>query len=78
MVYAQETKKVLNDLVDNINNFDLYFEMSDSSFTYQKSFDQKVKLLIRLKNLTPDEKEYTYSKLNDNGKKCWKRYFKID
>ena len=75
MVYTQQRKKILRSLVKEINEFDCYYEMSDSSIKYSNGCDNKIKIESKLKDLIFSEKQSIVSRLNENGKICWKRYF---
>lgn len=76
MVYTEQGKEMLNTLVKEINNFDLYYEMSDSHSVYEQGHNEKSKIILKIKNLIPSEKVKINKKLNSNGKNCWNRYFK--
>lgn len=76
MVYIQKKEEILNTLVDQINNFDMYFEMSDDDKIYTKGFNEKYNIKTKVEKLSFMEKLNLYKKLNKHGKMCWNRYFK--
>jgi len=75
MVYTQERKKILGSLVKEIDEFDLYYEMSDSISVWNRGHNAHTKIKLKLLDLIPSEKKYIETKLSSNGKFCWTRYF---
>jgi hypothetical protein len=78
MVYTQKEKKTLDSLVKEINTFDMYYEMSDSSKVISDGFNTQNQILEKLKKLTTRDHSYIYMELNLNGKQSWERYFKTN
>lgn len=76
MVYTQQRKKILDSLVEEINKFDCYFEMSDSTIKYSIGYANKIKIIAKLKECVPPEKKHILERLNEFGKLSWERYFK--
>ena len=68
-------ESVLNNLVRHINEFDCYYEMSDSNSVYVNNKKIEVGINNQLKKLSIEEKNYVLNNLNNNGKECFKRYF---
>ena len=62
-------------LTRHINEFDCYYEMSDSNAAYMPNRIIEKKINEQLKTLTPENIKIIENNLNRNGKECFKRYF---
>lgn len=67
-------KKQLSEM---INNFNAYYEMSDSNDVYERGHDSKKEIEKHLAKITTEEKTKLISELNANGIFSYERYFKI-
>ena len=71
-------KSQLDLLVKHINEFDCYYEMSDSSSSYMANRTIEVKINQQLNSLEQKDLDYVLDNLNENGKESFKRYFTIN
>lgn len=69
-------KSQLDLLVKHINEFDCYYEMSDSNSNYFQNIKIKKMIRSQLNSLEVESKDYIKSKLDSSGKISWERYFK--
>ncbi len=63
------------DLADRINNFDLFYEMSDDNRVYTKGKEEEEKIENILSQITDEDKKDIFSNLDMVGKKVINRYF---
>jgi len=78
MVYTKQQQELLDSLAKEINEFDLYFEMSDSSQVIEKYGKIQADIVKRLAQLNDSDRVTIYMNLNLNGKQAWSRYFKTN
>lgn len=76
MVYTKKGKKILDSLVESINSFDLFYEMSDSNSLYLRNQKIEENILNQLKNCNISSTNYIINNLDNIGKQIWDRYFK--
>lgn len=63
-------------LVDEINNFDCYYEMSDDEAVYAEGDSTRISILNRIKKLNNSDLTLLIDSLNNIGKINYNRYFK--
>lgn len=66
--------KIIN-LISEINNFDIYYEMSDYNVIYDNYNKKEKSIKNELKNINNYERNYIINSLNENGKLVFERYF---
>lgn len=75
-MYIKEKEETLDFLIKEINSFDIYFEMSDSSFKYEQGYIKSNEINLKLKSLSFSDKKYIVKNLDNEGLLVWNRYFK--
>lgn len=70
-------EKQIKELIDEINKFDLHYEMSDSADVIIRYTDKENSIGMRLKMLSEEHKKQLKNNLSKNGKLVYDRYFKI-
>lgn len=65
----------LNEIVYSLNTFDLFYEMSDWDFVYEKGNTERKRIENELSKLTKKEIKQVKENLFNVGKIAWKRYF---
>lgn len=68
----------MEELIAAINDFDNFYEMSDSYVTQETGHMEKTRIRNRLKKVIKTKKQLyaLYGELNTNGQYAFKRYFK--
>ena len=67
---------MINPLVNEINNFDCYYEMSDDDTIYSEGDSNRLSILSRIKKLNVKELKLLMDSLNNIGRINYNRYFK--
>lgn len=66
----------LKALLKRINNFDAYYEMSDSPVRYEAGITEEANIQTELQKLPSEDLDFLLLNFTTNGKFCYERYFK--
>lgn len=70
------TIESLKALLKRINNFDAYYEMSDSPVKFEAGIVEEANIQTELQKLPSEDLDFLLLNFDTNGKFCYERYFK--